>query len=129
MDIVIVIIEILVAIVWIQQGVVRYVFWENGRPGGGFVPVIFAVIVLAAALAILIKVVFGKNKKRDVCIPTECIYACCGSCPRWLHAPSGRNRLFGVPFYFNLDAFSQQVFVGEDIDYQCDFHLLHLWNL
>ncbi|WP_319757940.1 tripartite tricarboxylate transporter TctB family protein [uncultured Sphaerochaeta sp.] len=63
MDIVIVIIEILVAIVWIQQGVVRYVFWENGRPGGGFVPVIFAVIVLAAALAILIKVVFGKNQK------------------------------------------------------------------
>ncbi len=63
MDIVIVIIEIIVAIVWVQQGIVRYGFWEDGRPGGGFVPVIFATIVLAAALAILISVVFGKKKQ------------------------------------------------------------------
>lgn len=63
MDIVIVIIEIIVAIVWVQQGIVRYGFWEDGRPGGGFVPVIFATIVLAAALAILIRVVFGKKKQ------------------------------------------------------------------
>lgn len=65
MDIVIVIIEIIVAIVWIQQGIVRYSFWENGKPGGGFVPVIFATLVLVAALAILLKQVFGKKDKEE----------------------------------------------------------------
>ncbi|MGE4585143.1 MAG: tripartite tricarboxylate transporter TctB family protein [Sphaerochaeta sp.] len=64
MDIVLVVIEIIVAIVWIQQGIVRYDFWEKGRPGGGFVPVVFAIIVLVAALAILIKTVFGKKKEK-----------------------------------------------------------------
>ncbi len=65
MDIVIVIIEIIVAIVWIQQGIVRYDFWENGKPGGGFVPVVFAVLVLASALAILIREVFGKKSTKE----------------------------------------------------------------
>lgn len=65
MDIVIVIIEIIVAIVWIQQGIVRYDFWESGKPGGGFVPVIFASLVLGAALAILIREVFGKKNKKE----------------------------------------------------------------
>ena len=66
MDIIIVIIEIIVAIVWIQQGIVRYDFWTNGKPGGGFIPVIFAGIVLGGALVILIREVVGEkstNKK------------------------------------------------------------------
>ncbi len=64
-DIVIVVIEVLVALVWIQQGVVRYGFWEDGKPGGGFVPIIFAVLVLGAALAILFREVFGKKSARE----------------------------------------------------------------
>lgn len=64
MDIVIVIIEIIVAIVWIQQGVVRYDFWKDGKPGGGFIPVIFASIVLAGAVVILIREVFGKKNTK-----------------------------------------------------------------
>ncbi len=65
MDLVIVIIEIIVAIVWIQQGIVRYEFWTDGKPGGGFVPVIFAVLVLGAALAILIREIFGKKSTKE----------------------------------------------------------------
>ena len=61
MDIVLVILEIFVAVVWIQQGIVRYGFWEDGKPGGGFVPVIFGALVLGVALAILIREVFGKK--------------------------------------------------------------------
>lgn len=64
MDIIIVIIEIIIAIVWIQQGIVRYNFWQDGKPGGGFVPVLFATIVLGAALAILIREVFGKKENK-----------------------------------------------------------------
>ena len=61
MDIAIVVIELLVAIVWIQQGIVHYDFWKDGVPGGGFVPVIFAALVLAVALAILFREIFGKQ--------------------------------------------------------------------
>ena len=62
MDIAIVVIELLVAIVWIQQGIVQYDFWKDGVPGGGFVPVVFASLMLAVAIAILIRVIFGKKK-------------------------------------------------------------------
>ena len=65
MDILIVIIEIIVALVWIQQGIVRYQFWQDGKPGGGFVPVIFASLVLIAAVAILIREVFSKKAKES----------------------------------------------------------------
>ena len=65
MDIIIVIIEIIVAIVWIQQGIVRYDFWTNGKPGGGFIPVIFAGIVLGGALVILIREVAGKKSTKE----------------------------------------------------------------
>ena len=65
MDIAIVIIEILVAIVWIQQGIVRYGFWEDGKPGGGFVPVIFATLLLVVSLTILIRVVIGKKNTQE----------------------------------------------------------------
>lgn len=61
MDLAIVLIEMFVAVVWIQQGIVRYGFWGDGKPGGGFVPVVFAALVLIVSLAILIRVVFGKK--------------------------------------------------------------------
>lgn len=65
MDIILVIIEIIIAVVWIQQGVVRYEFWKNGRPGGGFIPVIFASIVLVGALAILIRELIGHKSAKE----------------------------------------------------------------
>ncbi len=65
MDIAIVISAIFVAVVWIQQGIVRYGFWEDGKPGGGFVPVVFASIVLVVAIAILIRELFGKKSTKE----------------------------------------------------------------
>lgn len=61
MDIAIVTGAIFVAVVWIQQGIVRYGFWEDGKPGGGFVPVVFAALVLVVSTAILIREVLGKK--------------------------------------------------------------------
>ena len=65
MEIAILIIEMLIAIVWIQQGVVRYDFWEEGKPSGGFVPIIFGVVVLGVAIAILIREISGKTKMKS----------------------------------------------------------------
>jgi len=65
MDIAIVIFQIFVAVVWIQQGIVRYGFWVDGKPGGGFVPVVFAALVLGAAIIILIRGVFGKKSTQE----------------------------------------------------------------
>lgn len=65
MDIAIVIVQIFVAVMWIQQGVVRYGFWTDGKPGGGFVPVVFAALLLAVATAILIREVLGKKNIQE----------------------------------------------------------------
>lgn len=62
MEIAILIFEIAVAIVWIQQGIVRYGFWAEGKPSGGFVPVIFASIILVASITILLRVLVRKKK-------------------------------------------------------------------
>ena len=65
MDIAIVLIELLIAIVWIQQGIVRYDFWLDGAPGGGFVPVVFSALILTVSLAILFREILGKKKTQD----------------------------------------------------------------
>ena len=65
MNIAIVIFQIIVAVLWIQQGIVRYGFWEDGKPGGGFVPVVFAALVLGAAIAIFIREVLGKKSTQE----------------------------------------------------------------
>lgn len=65
MDITIVVIELLVAIVWIQQGIAQYDFWKDGAPGGGFIPVVFAALILIISIAILIREIFGKKDKKE----------------------------------------------------------------
>ena len=64
MDIAIVIIEILVAIVC-TAGHCSIRIWEDGKPGGGFVPVIFASLLLVVSLTILIRVVIGKKNTQE----------------------------------------------------------------
>jgi len=64
-DIIIAIIEIVVAIIWIQQGIIQYGFWINGKPGGGFVPVIFASLILVISFFIILReIILRKNNKR-----------------------------------------------------------------
>lgn len=66
MDGVIVLIELVVASIWIMQGF-TYGFWKKGRPGGGFLGVIFGVLILIIALVMgirmLIKRDFGKKNQ------------------------------------------------------------------
>ena len=47
--------SILVALFWVQQGLFRYGFWVKGSPGGGFLPVIFGLIVLIAAIVVMLR--------------------------------------------------------------------------
>lgn len=69
MDGVIVLIELVVASIWIMQGF-TYGFWKKGRPGGGFLGVIFGALILVIALVMgirmLIKRDFGKKIKLHV---------------------------------------------------------------
>jgi len=59
--------SMLVSLFWIQQGWFRYGFWVKGTPGGGFLPVIFGLIVLISSLMVMLK---GRNiPSRTVAIP------------------------------------------------------------
>ncbi len=62
MEFAIVIIELIVSIIWIQQGIVKYGFWVDRKPAGGFVPIIFAVIVLVVSIVVLIRLFIGRKK-------------------------------------------------------------------
>ena len=63
MEIAILLVQIAVSIVWIQQGFARYGFWEDKTPAGGFVPIIFALLVLGVSLAILFRRLMGKENQ------------------------------------------------------------------
>lgn len=64
MEAVIVLIELILSTVWIVFGF-SYGFWNNGRPGGGFLGVIFGIVILLIALIMgirmLVKREFGKK--------------------------------------------------------------------
>jgi len=47
--------SILVALFWMQQGWFRYGFWVKGSPGGGFLPVIFGLIILISSIVVVLK--------------------------------------------------------------------------
>jgi len=49
------ILSILVSVFWIQQGLFQYQFWGKDSPGGGFIPVLFGVIVAAASVSVLLR--------------------------------------------------------------------------
>lgn len=58
--------SILVALFWMQQGLFRYGFWIKGAPGGGFLPVIFGLIVLISSIVVILKA--RKAPSRSVAI-------------------------------------------------------------
>ncbi len=47
--------SIVVALFWIQQGWFRYGFWVKGTPGGGFLPVIFGLIILVSSIVVMLR--------------------------------------------------------------------------
>lgn len=53
MEIVIAVLNIIIAVTWIFLGITQYGFWGGGKPQGGFVPIIFAVLVLVFTLAVV----------------------------------------------------------------------------
>lgn len=66
MDAIIVLLEIIFSVVWIYFGFI-YGFWKKGRPGGGFIGVLFGAVILVIALIMGIKMLikrdFGKKIK------------------------------------------------------------------
>jgi len=62
MEVVIVVTEIVLALIWLQQGIMNYGFWEGGKPQGGFVPIIFALVILIFALVITFRIFRHKLK-------------------------------------------------------------------
>lgn len=61
MEIAILLVQIAVSVLWIQQGFARYGFWEDKTPSGGFVPIIFALLVLGVSLVILFRKLIRKE--------------------------------------------------------------------
>jgi len=55
MEIVIAVLNIIIAVTWIFLGVTQYGFWSGGKPQGGFVPIIFAILVLVFTLVIVFR--------------------------------------------------------------------------
>lgn len=66
MDAAIVLLEIILSAVWIYFGFF-YGFWDKGKPGGGFIGVIFGSLILVIALGMGIRMLakhdFGKKIK------------------------------------------------------------------
>jgi hypothetical protein len=60
MELVIVLAEIVISAIWIVLGL-QYGFWEDGRPEGGFIGVIFGIIILIFALIMGLRLLIRKD--------------------------------------------------------------------
>ena len=51
---------------WFQQGIMVYKFWGKNQPSSGFVPVLFAIILMVLSAVLLIKEIIIRVKKPSI---------------------------------------------------------------
>jgi len=62
MEIAINLLIFLLAGYWFQQGIAVYKFWGNNQPGSGFIPVLFALVLMVMSLLLLVRAILHRKK-------------------------------------------------------------------
>ncbi|MGH0052630.1 MAG: tripartite tricarboxylate transporter TctB family protein [Sphaerochaetaceae bacterium] len=71
MEIVINLLIFLLSGFWFQQGIVVYKFWENDQPGSGFLPVLFALLLMILSLFLIVRELSKRKKTGTHATATE----------------------------------------------------------